>query len=97
MAANNATGHIFIQPAIVNSAAAIPVEFLFIATKPKIARAALTESILETATGPKNRSADKNAQLALVPENSRPLRAGRTNNKTAAVFSTKTTANQETS
>jgi hypothetical protein len=86
-----------IQPAIVNSAAAIPVAFLFIATKPRIARAALTESILETATGPKNISDDKNAQLALVPENIPPLFAGRTKSKTAAVFSTKTRVSQETS
>ena len=63
-AANNAIGQILIQPAIVNSAAAIPLEFLLMATKPKTAKAALAESIRETATGPNKSSAPRNVQLA---------------------------------
>ena len=97
IATNKAMGQILIQPAIVNRAAATPVEFLLIATKPKIARAALTESSRETATGPNKKSAATNAQLACVPEKIFPLVAGRTISRMAAVLSAKTTTSQEIS
>ena len=79
---------------MVKNADAVAIWLRLIATSPKIAKAALTESILETATGPMANSAAKKAQLANVPANGLLLLVFLTKVKAASVFKMKTRANQ---
>ena len=92
--ANSAMGQIFIHPATVKNTEAVAIWLRFIATSPKIAKAALTESILETATGPMANSAAKKAQLAKVPANGLSLSGFLAMAKAASVFKIKTSTNQ---